>query len=80
MENRSWTDRINNEAALHRVKEERNILHTIRRRKANWIGHILCRKCLLSHIIKGKIIETRRRGRRCKQLLDDLKEAEDTGS
>jgi hypothetical protein len=40
MEKISWTDRLNNEAVLHRVKEERNILHTIRRRKANWIGHI----------------------------------------
>jgi hypothetical protein len=36
-------------------KEERNILHRIRRRKANWIGHILRRNCLLSHIIEGKI-------------------------
>jgi hypothetical protein len=57
----------------YRLKEERNILHTIRRRKANWIGHILRRNCLLSHIIEGKIIGTRRRGR-SKQLLDDLKE------
>jgi hypothetical protein len=31
-------------------------LHTIRGRKANWIGHILRRNCLLSHIIEGKII------------------------
>jgi hypothetical protein len=30
---------------------------------------------LLSHVIEGKIIGTRRRGRRRKQLLDDLKEA-----
>jgi hypothetical protein len=74
LEKISWTDRVNNEAVLHRVKEERNILHTIRR-KANWIGHILRRNCLLSHIIEGKIIGTRRRGRRSKQLLDDLKEA-----
>jgi hypothetical protein len=73
MEKISWTDRVNNEAVLHRVKEEGNILHTIRRRKANWIGHILSRNCLLSHIIEGKIIGTRRRGRRRKQLLDDLK-------
>jgi ribosomal 50S subunit-associated protein YjgA (DUF615 family) len=65
---------INNEAVLRRVKEERNILHTIRRRKANWIGHILRRNCLLSHIIEGKISGTRKRGRRRKQLLDDLKE------
>jgi hypothetical protein len=71
----SWTDRVNNEAVLHRVKEERNILHTIRRRKANLIGHTLRRNCLLSHIIEGKIIGTRRLGRRRKQLLGDLKEA-----
>jgi hypothetical protein len=73
MEKISWTDRINNKAVLPRVKEERNILHTIRRRKASWTGHILRRNCLLSHIIEGKIIGTRRRRRR--QLLDDLKEA-----
>jgi hypothetical protein len=75
MEKISWTDRVNNEAVLHRVKEERNILHTIRRRKVKWIGYILRRNCLLSHIIEGKIIGTRRRGRSHKQLLDDLKEA-----
>jgi hypothetical protein len=66
MEKISWTDRVNNEAVLQRAKEERNILHTIRRRKANWIGHILHRNCLLSHIIEGKISGTRRRGRRRK--------------
>jgi hypothetical protein len=60
------------------VKEERNIVQTIKRRKANWIGHILCRNCLLKHVIEGKLegrIEvTGRQGRRRKQLLDDLKE------
>jgi hypothetical protein len=54
------------------------ILHTIKRRKANWIGHILPRNCLLKRVIEGKIegrIEmTGKRGRRRKQLLDDLKE------
>jgi hypothetical protein len=75
MEKISWTDRVNNEIVLQREKEERNILHTIRRRKANWIGHILRRNCLLKHIIEGKIIGIRTRGRRRKQLLDDLKEA-----
>jgi hypothetical protein len=75
MEKISWTDRVNNQAVLHTVNEERKILHTIKRRKANWIGHILRRNCLLSHIIKGKITGTRRRGRRRKQLLGDLKEA-----
>jgi hypothetical protein len=70
MEKISWTDRVRNEEVLHTVKEERNILHTVKRRKANWIGHILRRNCLLKHVIEGKIearIEvTERRGRRRK--------------
>jgi hypothetical protein len=37
----SWTDHVRNEKVIQRVKEERNILHTIKRRIANWIGHIL---------------------------------------
>jgi hypothetical protein len=69
---------VRNEEVLHRVKEDKNIVHTIKRRKANWIGHILRRNCLLKHVIKGKLekrIEMKgRRGGRRKQLLDDLKE------
>ena len=40
---------------LLRVNEQRNILHEIRKRKANWIGHILRRNCLLKQVIEGKI-------------------------
>jgi hypothetical protein len=78
MEKISWTDRVRNEEVLHRVKEERNIVHTIKRRKANWTGHISRRNCLLKHVIEGKlegrIERTGRRGRRRTQLLDGLKE------
>ena len=46
--------------------------------KANWIGHILSRKCLIKQVIERKIegmIQVAGwRGRRHKQLLDDLKE------
>ena len=63
---------------LLQVNEQRNILHAIRKRKANWIGHILRRNCLLKQGIVGKIkwdIEvTRRQRRRRKKLLDDLKD------
>jgi hypothetical protein len=69
---------VRNEEVLHRVKEERNILHTMKRRKADYIGHILCRNCLLKYItvgeLEGRIEMTGRQGRRRKQLLDDLKE------
>ena len=78
MEKISWIDHVRNEEVLLRVNEQRNILRKIRKQKTNWIGHILCRNCLLKHIIKGKIKGemdlTRRRGRRRKKLLDDLKD------
>jgi len=68
---------VRNEEVLLRVNEQRNILHQIIKRKANWIGHILRRNCLLQQVIEGKIkgeIEvTGRRGRRRNKLLDDLK-------
>jgi hypothetical protein len=63
--------------------QERNILHTIQQRKVTWICHILCRNCILKQVIEGKIEKQReggRRGRRCRQLLDDLKEKEDRES
>jgi hypothetical protein len=43
-------------------------------RKANWIGHIVHRNCLLRHVINGNIEVTGRLGGRHKQLLDDVKE------
>jgi hypothetical protein len=77
MEKISWTDHVRNENVLLTVKEQRNILHEICKRKANWIGHILGRNCLLQQVTEGKIqggIEVRgRRGRRRRKLLDYLK-------
>jgi hypothetical protein len=39
MEKISWMHSVRNEEVLRRVKEDRNILNTIKRRKANWNGH-----------------------------------------
>jgi len=44
---------VRNEEVLLRVKEQRNILHEIRARKANWIGHILRINCILQRVIEG---------------------------
>jgi len=53
-------------------------IHEISKRKANWIGHILRRNCLLQRVTEGKIkvgIEMKgRRGRNRRMLLGDLKE------
>jgi hypothetical protein len=69
---------MRNEELLRSVKEERNILQTINKRKDNCIRHILCRNCLLTHVIEGSIKErmevTGRPGRRIKQLLEGLTE------
>jgi len=74
MEKISWTDHVRNEE----VKEQRNNLHEIRKGKANCIGHILRRNCLLQRVTEGNIqggIEvTGKQGRRRRKLLDDLKE------
>jgi len=78
MEKISWTDHVRNEEVLLRVKKQGNILHEIRKRKANWIGHILRKNCLLQLVIEGKIQwgteVTGRQGRRRRKLLNDLKE------
>ena len=52
MEKISCTKCVWNEEVLHGVEEERNILH---KQKANWIGHILHRNCLLKPVTEGKI-------------------------
>jgi hypothetical protein len=73
-----WAPRVSNDEILLIVKEKRNILHEIRKRKTNWICHILRRNCLLQRVIErnieGWIEVTGRRGRRLRKLLDDLKE------
>jgi hypothetical protein len=34
-----------------------NILHTIKRRQANWIGSLLRRNCAVKLVIEGKLEE-----------------------
>ena len=55
MEKIIWTDHVRNEEVLLGVKEQRNILHEISKQKANWIGHILHRNCLLQWVTERKI-------------------------
>ena len=68
---------MRNEEVFLRVKGQRNILCEISKQKANWIGHILHRNCLLKRVIEGKlkggikVIGTRRR---CRKFLDNHKE------
>jgi hypothetical protein len=55
MEKISWTDHVRNEEVLLRIKEQRNILHEICKRKVSRIDHILRGNWLLQQVIEGKI-------------------------
>jgi hypothetical protein len=69
---------VRKKEVLYSAKEDRNVLHTVKKRKATWIGHILHRNFLLNLASEGKIAgrtdmkETQER--RCKRLVDDIKE------
>jgi hypothetical protein len=43
------------DGVLLRVKEQRNILHAISKRKAEWVGQILRRNSFIQQFIEGKI-------------------------
>lgn len=54
MEKNIWTDRVRNYETLYTVKEERSNLQIVKRRKANWNGHILRGNCLLTMLLKER--------------------------
>jgi hypothetical protein len=76
----SWTDHVRNDVVLLRVKEQRNILHDICNRKANWVVHILRRTCLLQRITdrktQGGIEVTGRRGKNVGSYWTSLRKVE----
>jgi hypothetical protein len=69
MEKFSWTDHVRNEEVLLRVKKQRNILHEISKLKANQIGHILRRNCLLHEVTEGKIKRRDRSDRKTRKKM-----------
>jgi hypothetical protein len=42
--------------------------NTMKRRKANWIGHMLCRNCFLKHDIENKTRKDRSDGKTRKKV------------
>ena len=73
MEKIKWSEKVTNEQVLERIGEKRTLVNNILCRKANWIGHILRRNCLLHEAIEGQMSEVKGVGRRRTQLLDDLR-------
>ena len=69
-----WSEKVTNEQVLDRIGEKRTLINNILRRKANWIGHILRRNCLLHDVIEGQMTEVKTVARRRRtQFIDDLR-------
>jgi hypothetical protein len=71
----STLEKVTNEQVIERIGEKRILLNNMLLRKANLIGHILRRNCLLRDAIEGQMTEVKGVGRRRRrtQLLDDLR-------
>ena len=65
MEKISVTYRVENEV-LH--KQEKNILYTVERRKANWFSYVLRRSCFLKHYLRKSRIRDRSYGKTRKKV------------
>ena len=50
-----WTDRITNEEAFQRVKEERLLLKILNNRRHSWRGHIIRHNEFVVNILEGAI-------------------------
>ena len=73
LEKIKWSEKVTNEQVLKHIGGKRTLLNNILHSKANWIGHILRRNCLLHDAIQGQMMEVEGAGRKRKLLLDDLR-------
>ena len=70
-----WKDMIRNEDIVKTIAREQTIIDTVEKRKLRLFGYI-CRmndNRLIKHIIFAKINGKLRRGRPCREWLDDIK-------
>ena len=72
----SWVDRVSNERVLNIMNKDRELLTTVKRRKAAYFGHILRgdKYSLLQLIVEGKIEGRRGVGRRRMSWLGNLRQ------
>jgi hypothetical protein len=52
----TWNDEMRSEVMLHKVKSKGiSYILYVKKKKATWIEHILCKNFLLKQVIEGKI-------------------------
>lgn len=67
-------DKITNDEVLRRVGENRILIREIRKRKGNWMGHIMRSNCLLLEMMEGVVEGDKKRGRKRMKMIDLIKE------
>ena len=72
MESVKWTDKIKYVVVLERGGEGRIMLELIKKRKRNWLGHWLRRKCVLKDVLKGMVNGKEVGRRRRYQMIDNF--------
>ena len=70
----SYQDHKTNEEVLRMVNEKRSLLHTIKRRKCTYFGHVIRGNGLQRQILEGKVEGVRRRGRPRRTWAKDVLE------
>ena len=70
-----WTDRVTNEAVLHRAGADREMMRMMRQRQLRFLGHVMRRRQLESVCVMGKVEGRRGRGRPRIKLVDTLAKA-----
>ena len=72
MEKIKWSEKVTNEQVLGLIGEKRTLINNIHR-KANWIGYILRRNCLLHDAIEGQMTGVKERYWELKEENEDRK-------
>ena len=67
-----WTDRVTNEVVLQNVKEERQLINSIYRRKRKWAAHNIRHSKIFRLMIEGRMKGKRSRGRKRVMLTDSI--------
>ena len=70
----SWKDMMKNEDIRKKISKERTIVDTIKKRKLELFGHIyrMEDKRLIKHILFSRMDGKSRRGRPCREWIDDI--------
>jgi len=70
----SWTKHRTNNSIFEELEPARRFLAEVRRRKLQYVGHVVRADNLCTHVLHGIVDGKRRRGRPRRRWTDDIKQ------